>query len=226
MELPEPHTTAEKILAFAFERQALLFGNFQTKAGRSSPYFFNAGLFSNGESIGRLAGFYADTIIQSSLQFDGLFGPAYKGIPLVTATAMALSFRGKNYPFSYDRKEEKKHGESGSLIGAPLKGRILVVDDVISAGTSVRNSVKLIHDAKAELAGVVVSLDRQEKGQGELSAIQEVKQMFGAPVVAVATLANLVDYLARAWAQTSDRSINDIITSINAYRKQYGAVGD
>lgn len=224
MKLPKPQTPAEELFAFTEAMGALMFGTYKTKAGRMSPYFFDAGRFSDGKSLWTLGKLYAKTILNSSLQFDGLFGPAYKGIPLVCATAIALSELGENYPYTYDRKEEKDHGERGALIGAPLKRRILVTDDVISAGTSVRRSAKLIKNAGAELAGVVVSLDRQEKGQGELSAIQEVQQMYGVPVIAIARLEDMVRYLERARDMGLDSSAAEIVDNINAYREQYGTI--
>ncbi|MDO8566025.1 MAG: orotate phosphoribosyltransferase [Candidatus Moranbacteria bacterium] len=225
MQLPEPRTPAEEFFAFAFERQALLFGSYRTKAGRDSPYFLDAGLFSDGQSMAKLGELYAKTIFRNNFlsDFDSLFGPAYKGIPLVTATAIALAQFGKNCRFAYNRKEPKDHGEGGTVIGGPLHGRVAVIDDVISAGTSVRQSVEVIHTSGTQFAGVVVLMDRQEKGAGELSAIQEVKHNYGVPVLAVATLADLVHYLERACFEEPDRSVSRIIENINAYRKQYGA---
>ncbi len=185
----------QEFIAFAIQRQVLMFGEFQTKAGRLSPYFFNTGLFNDGASLAALAQFYAKAIIAARMEVDMLFGPAYKGIPLVAAVAMALAAEGHNLPFCFNRKEAKDHGEGGSTVGAPLKGRVLIVDDVISAGTSVRESVSLIRAQGAVPAGVLIALDRQERGQGELSAVQEVSQSFGLPVVAIATLEDLIGYL-------------------------------
>jgi orotate phosphoribosyltransferase len=203
-------------IAFACQRGVLRFGEFKTKAGRLSPYFFNAGLFSDGDSLARLSDFYARAILASGLQFDVLFGPAYKGIPLAAATAMALSGMGRNTPFAYNRKEAKDHGEGGTLVGTPLAGRVLVIDDVISAGTSVRESVELIRAAGATPAGVVIALDRQERGQGALSAVQEVEQSYGMPVIAVASLLDLIDYLR------GHPELEQVLPAVSRYREQYG----
>lgn len=203
-------------IAFACDRGVLRFGEFQTKAGRMSPYFFNAGLFHDGASLGKLADFYARAILAAGIPCDVLFGPAYKGIPLVAATAMALAEKGHNLPFVYNRKEAKDHGEGGVLVGAPLSGKVLIIDDVISAGTSVRESVELIRAAGAVPAGVVIALDRQERGRGELSAVQEVERQFGLPVIAVATLTDLIDYLR------GQPALEQILPAINRYRTQYG----
>ena len=162
----------EDFIEFALNCQVLRFGEFKTKAGRLSPYFFNAGLFNDGNSLGRLAEFYAKAVEASDIRFDMLFGPAYKGIPLVAAISMALAQRGNNFPFAFNRKEAKDHGEGGNIIGAPLAGRVLIIDDVISAGTSVRESVDIIRAAGATRRGVVIALDRMERGTGELSAVQ------------------------------------------------------
>ncbi|HEY1181590.1 MAG TPA: orotate phosphoribosyltransferase, partial [Rhodocyclaceae bacterium] len=174
-------------IGFAVAHNVLRFGEFTTKAGRQSPYFFNAGLFNDGDAMLRLCDFYARAIVASGVEFDVLFGPAYKGIPLAAGTAMMLAQHGHNTPFAYNRKEAKDHGEGGTLVGAPLKGRVLVIDDVISAGTSVRESVELIRQAGADMAGVVIALDRQERGQGSLSAVQEVERNYNIPVIPVAT---------------------------------------
>lgn len=203
-------------IGFACERNVLRFGEFTTKAGRQSPYFFNAGLFNDGDSMLRLCDFYARAIVASKLEFDVLFGPAYKGIPLAAGTAMMLAQHGHNTPFAYNRKEAKDHGEGGTLVGAPLKGRILVIDDVISAGTSVRESVELIRQANAEVAGVVIALDRQERGQGALSAVQEVERNYNIPVVPVATLADLIAYLG------DNPELQRNLAAVSAYRQQYG----
>lgn len=203
-------------IGFACERGVLRFGEFTTKAGRQSPYFFNAGLFNDGDAMLQLCDFYARAIIASGLEFDVLFGPAYKGIPLAAGTAMMLAQHGHNTPFAYNRKEAKDHGEGGTLVGAPLKGRVLVIDDVISAGTSVRESVELIRQAGATLAGVVIALDRQERGQGELSAVQEVEKSYAIPVIAVASLADLIKFLG----DSTDLQRN--LGAVSAYRKQYG----
>jgi orotate phosphoribosyltransferase len=186
----------QEFIEFAVGCQVLRFGEFKTKAGRLSPYFFNAGLFNDGNSLGKLAEFYAKAAELGAVQFDMLFGPAYKGIPLVAAIAIALAQRGRNFPFAFNRKEAKDHGEGGHIVGAALSGRVLIVDDVISAGTSVRESVELIRAADATPAGVLIALDRQERGQGDLSAVQEVQRDYGIPVIAVAGLGDLMGYLA------------------------------
>jgi orotate phosphoribosyltransferase len=205
-----------EFIAFACERGVLRFGEFKTKAGRLSPYFFNAGLFDDGAAMGRLADFYARAILASGIPCDVLFGPAYKGIPLAACTAVALAQKGHNLPFSYNRKEAKDHGEGGTLIGAPLRGRVLILDDVISAGTSVRESVEIIRVAGAQPVGVVIALDRQERGRGELSAVQEVEREFGLPVAAVATLGDLIDYLA------GHPELERNLLPVTRYREQYG----
>lgn len=207
---------AGEFVQFAIESDVLRFGRFQTKAGRLSPYFFNAGLFDDGASFRELCGYYARTIRASGVGFDMLFGPAYKGIPLVAGTAIRLAEDGVDLPFAFNRKEAKDHGEGGTLIGAPLKGRVLILDDVISAGTSVRESVELIRAAGAAPAGVVIALDRMERGKGSLSAVQEVKESFGIPVIAVATLEDLIGYLANS----PDLAAN--LEAVKAYREQYG----
>ncbi len=203
-------------LDFAIAQQVLLFGEFKTKAGRMSPYFFNAGLFNDGFSLKRLGEFYANAIRASGLAFDGLFGPAYKGIPLAASVAIALAAEGRNAPFSYNRKEAKDHGEGGTIVGAKLQGRVLIVDDVISAGTSVRESVQLIRAAGAEPCGVAIALDRMERGLGELSAVQEVSRDYGIPVVSIVDLDDLAAHLANKadWETT--------LASIQSYRSQYG----
>lgn len=181
----------QDFLRFALQQNVLKFGEFTTKAGRQSPYFFNAGLFNDGASTLQLAKFYAEAILASKVQFDMLFGPAYKGIILAAATAMMLAEKGVNVPFAYNRKEVKDHGEGGVLVGAPLQGRVLIIDDVISAGTSVRESVALIQKEGATPAAVAIALDRMEKGTGELSAVQEVQQQYHLPVVSIANLNDL-----------------------------------
>lgn len=206
----------QDFLRFALAQDVLRFGAFETKAGRLSPYFFNAGLFHDGAAVLQLARFYAQTLQASGVQFDMLFGPAYKGIVLASATAMMLAELGQNVPFAYNRKEVKDHGEGGVLVGAPLAGRVVVVDDVISAGTSVRESVALIRQSGAELAGVLIALDRMEKGKGELSAVQEVQQEYGVPVVAIANLADLLALLA------NDEALQAHLPAVQAYRERYG----
>ncbi|MBR7001837.1 MAG: orotate phosphoribosyltransferase [Neisseriaceae bacterium] len=208
----------QEFLRFALNEQVLAFGEFQTKAGRLSPYFFNAGLFNHGKALWQLAEFYARAIIASKIEFDMLFGPAYKGIVLAAITAATLSQHGKDVPFAYNRKEAKDHGEGGVIVGAKLAGRVLIIDDVISAGTSVRESVELIRNANAEVAGVAIALDRMEKGQGELSAVEEVKQQFGVPVAAIASLNDLLAMLAR------DKSpeLAAFLPKVEEYRQAYG----
>ncbi|SFN62654.1 orotate phosphoribosyltransferase [Formivibrio citricus] len=203
-------------IAFAVEQNVLRFGEFITKAGRASPYFFNAGLFYTGTALGSLSRFYAKAIQASDVQFDVLFGPAYKGITLAAATAVALADSGRETPFCYNRKEAKDHGEGGVLVGAPLKGRVLIIDDVISAGTSVRESVEMIRAAGAEPAGVVIALDRRERGQGELSAVQEVERDYGIPVISIASLDDLLAYLADRPEMVENEK------RVGAYRAQYG----
>ncbi|MCP5267450.1 MAG: orotate phosphoribosyltransferase [Zoogloeaceae bacterium] len=206
----------QEFIEFAVSQNVLRFGEFTTKAGRLSPYFFNAGLFNDGASLDRLAQFYAKAIIASGTDIDVLFGPAYKGIPLVAATAMALARQGKNLPYAYNRKEAKDHGEGGSLVGAPLSGKVLIVDDVISAGTSVRESVELIRAAGASPCGVIIALDRMERGTGALSAVQEVERDYGIPVVAVATLDDLLAFLGER------TDLRTHAAAVAAYRKEYG----
>jgi len=203
-------------LDFAIRQQVLLFGEFKTKAGRMSPYFFNAGLFNDGASLKRLGEFYAQAIADSGIAFDGLFGPAYKGIPLAASVAIAFAAAGRNLPYSYNRKEAKDHGEGGNIVGAALSGRILIVDDVISAGTSVRESVQLIRAAGATPCGVAIALDRMERGQGSLSAVQEVSRDYGLPVVSIVDLNDLARHLAGKpeWVDT--------LAAIERYRGQYG----
>jgi orotate phosphoribosyltransferase len=206
----------QEFIEFALSCNVLRFGEFTTKAGRLSPYFFNAGLFNDGRSLARLAEFYAKAAEAGGVPFDMLFGPAYKGIPLVAAIAVALAGHGSNYPFAFNRKETKDHGEGGCIVGAPLAGRVLIVDDVISAGTSVRESVNVIRAAGATPAGVLIALDRQERGQGELSAAQEVQRDYGIPVVAVAGLGDLMAYLEHHPEFSFHQA------AVARYRGQYG----
>jgi orotate phosphoribosyltransferase len=205
-------------LALACDKGVLRFGSFVTKAGRISPYFFNAGLFDDGESFRELCGFYARAIVAAGVPCDMLFGPAYKGIPLVAGVAIRLAEQGTNLPFAFNRKEAKDHGEGGTLIGAPLAGRVLILDDVISAGTSVRESVALIRGAGAVPAGVVIALDRMERGSGTQSAVEEVRESFDLPVIAVATLTDLIEYLADSPQLAANRD------AVEAYRDAYGTV--
>ncbi|GHD71214.1 orotate phosphoribosyltransferase [Vogesella fluminis] len=206
----------QDFIRFALSKQVLRFGAFVTKAGRTSPYFFNAGLFNDGDSVLQLSRFYAKSISSSGVAFDMIFGPAYKGIILAAAASMALAEQGRNVPFAYNRKEAKDHGEGGSLVGAPLKGKVLIIDDVISAGTSVRESVQLIRAAGAEPAGVAIALDRMERGTGELSAVQEVARDFKLPVVAIANLQDLLGFLE------GSPELADNLEAVRAYRAQYG----
>jgi orotate phosphoribosyltransferase len=206
----------QEFIQFAIQKQVLRFGEFKTKAGRLSPYFFNAGLFNDGESLMRLGEFYAAAILKSGIQFDMLFGPAYKGITLAASIAIALARQGRNVPYAYNRKEAKDHGEGGTIVGAPLRGRVLIVDDVISAGTSVRESVDMITASGAQPCGVAIAIDRQERGLGELSAVQEVEKTNGIPVCSIANLETLIVYLQNQ----SDMGQN--LEAIKVYRKQYG----
>ncbi len=207
-------------IALACDKGVLRFGEFITKAGRKSPYFFNAGLFDDGASFGALCSFYARTILASGVDATMLFGPAYKGIPLVAGTAMRLAEQGVNLPYCFNRKEAKDHGEGGKLIGAPLAGRVLILDDVISAGTSVRESVDIIRAAGAVPVGVVIALDRMERGQGADSAVQEVQRRYDMPVLAVATLDDLIAYLA------DSRELTANLSAVKAYRATYGVTTD
>lgn len=205
-----------EFVKFAIASNVLCFGEFKTKAGRMSPYFFNAGLFNDGDKLKRLGEFYAKAIIDSGIGFDVLFGPAYKGIPLAASIVVALAGMGRNIPFAFNRKEAKDHGEGGTVVGAQLQGRVLIVDDVISAGTSVRESVELIRHSGAEPAGVVIALDRMERGSGDKSAVQEVREQYDIPVVAVVTLDNLVEFLER------DANRQTELQTVAAYRATYG----
>ena len=205
-----------QFIDFAIKKQVLRFGEFKTKAGRLSPYFFNAGLFNDGESLMRLGEFYAAAILKSGVQFDMLFGPAYKGITLAASISIALARQGHNFPYAYNRKEAKDHGEGGTIVGAPLQGRVLIVDDVISAGTSVRESVEMIKAAGAIPAGVAIAIDRQERGLGELSAVQEVEKDSGMPVIKIATLSDLIVYLNDA------PELAEFKSAVQAYRNEYG----
>ena len=205
-----------QFISFAIKKEVLRFGEFKTKAGRLSPYFFNAGLFNDGESLMKLGEFYAAAILESGVQFDMLFGPAYKGITLAASIAIALARQGHNLPYAYNRKEAKDHGEGGTIVGAPLKGRVLIVDDVISAGTSVRESVQMIKSAGATPAGVAIAIDRQERGLGELSAVQEVERDNAMPVIKIASLADLITYLNDVPELASYKA------AVEQYRETYG----
>mgnify|MGYP001002840956 FL=1 len=210
----------QAFLEFSVARDVLRFGDFVTKAGRRTPYFFNAGLFNDGESLKRLGEFYAQALLASGMGCDQLFGPAYKGIPLASATAIALAAMGHNVPWSFNRKEAKDHGEGGSLVGAPLAGRVVIVDDVISAGTSVRESVDVIRAHGAHPSGVLIALDRMERGTGSTSAVQEVRATYEIPVTAIATLDDVMAFIA---ARADLARWRDAVI---AYRAQYGAAGD
>ena len=201
---------------FAAAQRALLFGDFVTKAGRTSPYFFNAGMFSSGAALARLAAFYGKALDASGIAFDLLFGSAYKGIPLAAAVAMELAAHGRDVPFCFNRKEAKDHGEGGVIIGAPLAGRVLIVDDVISAGTSVRESVALIRHHGAEPCAVAIALDRMERGSGPLSATEEVVQTYGIPVIAIANLDDLLAFVRH------EPDLAPHLTAVAAYRSRYG----
>ena len=201
---------------FTLETGVLKFGEFTLKSGRISPYFFNAGLFNKGSHLSELGKFYAQAIEASALKFDVLFGPAYKGIPLAAATSIALNDSyNHNVPYSFNRKEAKDHGEGGSIVGHPLEGDILIIDDVITAGTAIREAQDIIQNCGANAKGVIVALDRQEKGKSELSAIQEVEQIFGITVLSIINLSHIIDYL-----KTSDDS--KILAKIESYRSLYG----
>ncbi|MBB4223268.1 orotate phosphoribosyltransferase [Variovorax sp. 375MFSha3.1] len=215
---------AQDFVQFALDAGVLRFGEFKTKAGRMSPYFFNSGLFDDGGKIARLAGFYADRLIESGLEFDMIFGPAYKGIPLGATVAAELARRGRNYPFAYNRKEAKAHGEGGNLVGAPLKGRVLIVDDVMSAGTAVRESIAAIEAAGATPHAVAIALDRQEKATEngvdvDHSAVQYVRNQLGLSVIAIATLDDLLSYLSGDAAADLGAHRERVL----AYRARYGA---
>ena len=206
----------------ALRRDALRFGKFTLKSGRESPYFFNAGLFSDGDAAHVLGSCYAAAIVRSGLAFDMLFGPAYKGIPLATATAIALAAgHARNVPYAFNRKEAKHHGEGGNIVGTPLQGRVLVVDDVITAGTAVRESLEIIRAAGATPAGVALALDRQERGSGTLSAVQEVEQQHGLKCVSIITLADLIEALSQG-ADAPARISAEQLTSLKAYQVRYG----
>jgi orotate phosphoribosyltransferase len=207
----------------ALEREALRFGHFKLKSGRESPYFFNAGLFSDGRSAAVLGRCYAAAIVRSGIAFDMIFGPAYKGIPLATATVVALSeHHDRNVPYAFNRKEAKDHGEGGKVVGAPLRGRVLIVDDVITAGTAVRESLDIIRGAGAEPVAVALALDRQERGQGALTAVQEVEKEQALRCVSIVTLGDLIETLSRP-ADGRVRISAEQLTSLRAYRERYGA---
>lgn len=204
-------------IRFAIERGVLRFGEFTLKSGRTSPYFFNAGLFNTGVALAQLGRFYASAIVDSGIPFDVLFGPAYKGIPLAAATAVALAEQhGRDVPWCFNRKEAKDHGEGGTLVGAALTGRALIIDDVITAGTAIREVMQIIDAQGAKAAGVLIALNRQERGKGELSAIQEVERDFAIPVVSIVSLEQVLEYLA------GDAQLKQHLAAVEAYRAQYG----
>ncbi|HYD95149.1 MAG TPA: orotate phosphoribosyltransferase [Noviherbaspirillum sp.] len=214
----------QEFIEFSVNAGVLRFGEFITKAGRTSPYFFNAGLFNDGATLGRLADFYAQTLLDSGVEFDMLFGPAYKGITLAAATSVALAQKGRNVPFAYNRKEAKDHGEGGTMVGAKLQGKVVIIDDVISAGTSVRESVDLIRAAGATPCAVLIALDRMEKSGkdgalSEHSAVQEVTNAYGMPVVSIGNLADLLEYISKAGANPDLARYKDAVA---AYRSRYG----
>ncbi|EJG0690547.1 orotate phosphoribosyltransferase [Vibrio parahaemolyticus] len=206
-----------EFIEFALEKEVLKFGEFTLKSGRKSPYFFNAGLFNTGRDLARLGRFYAAALADSGIEFDVLFGPAYKGIPIATTTAVALAdHHDIDTPYCFNRKEAKNHGEGGNLVGSALEGRIMLVDDVITAGTAIRESMEIIKANGADLAGVLVAIDRQEKGKGELSAIQEVERDFGCAVISIVSLGDLITYLEEKGNATED------LEAVKAYRAEYG----
>lgn len=210
------HDYQQNFIEFAIQRNVLRFGDFTLKSGRTSPYFFNAGLFNTGDDLLQLSKAYAAAIDRSGLDYDIIFGPAYKGIPLATVTAMALAQEGKSKPFAFNRKEKKDHGEGGNIVGAQLQGNVLIVDDVITAGTAIRESISLIRAAGAKPAGVLIALDRQERGNGQLSAIQEVESEFGIPVVSIIRLEQVLDYLK------TNPEFSGHATKVASYRERYG----
>lgn len=204
-------------IRFAIERGVLRFGQFTLKSGRISPYFFNAGLFDSGLALAQLGRFYASAVMDSGIDFDVLFGPAYKGIPLAATTAVALAeHHQRDVPWCFNRKEAKDHGEGGTLVGAPLAGRVLIIDDVITAGTAIREVMQIIQSQGAQAAGVLIALNRQERGKGELSAIQEVERDYGMPVVSIVSLEQVLEYLAE------DAELKQYLPAVQAYRAEYG----
>ena len=206
-----------EFIRFAIDRGVLRFGEFTLKSGRTSPYFFNAGLFNSGSALAQLGKFYAAAVVESGIPFDVLFGPAYKGIPLAAATAVALADRHNlDLPWCFNRKEAKDHGEGGTLVGAPLTGNVLIIDDVITAGTAIREVMQIIQAQGATAAGVLIALNRQERGNGELSAIQEVERDFGIPVVSIVSLSQVLEFLA------DDPQLKQHLPAVEAYRAQYG----
>jgi orotate phosphoribosyltransferase len=218
------HDYQNTFIELALSRDALRFGSFKLKSGRESPYFFNAGLFSDGEAAAVLGKCYAAALVRSGIPFDMLFGPAYKGIPLATATAIALAEQhGRSVPYAFDRKEAKDHGEGGNIVGSPLRGRVVIVDDVISDGTAKRDAIELIRAAGAEPIAVLLALDRQERGKGDKSAVQELESQYGIRCVSIITLAELIDALSRPSGEAARISAEQL-TSLRAYRSRYGVV--
>ena len=209
-------TDISSFIKFAIDNEVLQFGEFTTKAGRLSPYFFNLGNCSDGESLKRLGEYYAQTIQHHKIPFDMIFGPAYKGISLASSIAIALSQKGKNVPFCFNRKEIKDHGEGGKVIGAQIKGKVLIVDDVISAGTSITESVKLISDLGGAPCGIIVAIDRQEKGQSNLSAIQEMEAKYAIPIISIINLDEIKKYLI------DNEGLGENLRAIEKYQNQYG----
>jgi orotate phosphoribosyltransferase len=211
------HAYQHDFIRFAIDRGVLRFGEFTLKSGRTSPYFFNAGLFNSGSALAQLGKFYASAVVDSGISFDVLFGPAYKGIPLAASTAVALAeHHSLDLPWCFNRKEAKAHGEGGSLVGAPLTGNVLIIDDVITAGTAIREVMQIIQAQGANAAGVLIALNRQERGNGELSAIQEVERDFGIPVVSIVSLNQVLEFLA------DDPQLKQHLPAVEAYRAQYG----
>ncbi|MGY4491696.1 orotate phosphoribosyltransferase [Pseudomonas sp. TE3610] len=211
------HAYQRDFIRFAIDRGVLRFGEFTLKSGRTSPYFFNAGLFNTGTALAQLGKYYAAAVVESGIAFDVLFGPAYKGIPLAAATAVQLAeHHNIDIPWCFNRKEAKDHGEGGSLVGSPLEGDILIIDDVITAGTAIREVMQIITAQKAKAAGVLIALNRQERGNGELSAIQEVERDFGIPVVSIVSLDQVLEFLA------DDAELKQHLPAVQAYRAQYG----
>ena len=207
----------KEFIEFALSSKVLRFGEFTLKSGRVSPYFFNAGLFNSGEALSKLGKYYAQSLKDSGIKFDVLFGPAYKGIPLASSCAMSLfSEHNINTPYSFNRKEAKAHGEGGNIVGAPLEGKVLIIDDVITAGTAIREAMDIISKAGAQAAGVLIALDRQEKGQAELSAIQEVEQQYNIPVTSIIKLGDLIEFIK------DKPEFKEFLPSVEAYREQYG----
>jgi len=207
----------KEFIEFAIERGVLKFGEFTLKSGRTSPYFFNAGLFNKGSDLARLGRFYAEALVDSGIDFDVLFGPAYKGIPIATATAVALyDQHNQDTPYCFNRKEKKDHGEGGNLVGSALEGKVMLVDDVITAGTAIREAMDIVQANGAELSGVLIALDRQEKGKGELSAIQEVERDFGAKVVSIVSLNDVITFLK------DEDTFKEYLPKVEAYRSEFG----